>query len=616
MEIVLQASVVNRHARRSLAVIAWLLIAAACLWGGVGCGRSPVSSPSPAVSAAPEVFLPPDATSSVTGDGPWFVDETELVGLRFQHDSGVTGELLLPEIMGSGAALFDFDRDGDLDVFLVQGGPLDDPVAGSESETRRERPNHRLFRNDLNAKAGHGLKFTDVTEASGIRSVGYGMGVAAGDFNNDGRLDLYVTNLGSNQLLQNLGDGRFRDVTREAGVDDPRWSTSATFFDYDRDGWLDLFFTNYVDFTRAKSPKCFAPSSARDYCGPDAYTAVSSSLFHNLGNGRFENVSESAGFRTAFGAGLGVLATDLNGDGWCDLYVANDGDPNQLWINQAGRGTFSDEGLLAGVALNIQGQAEAGMGVDAADVDGDGDEDLFVTNLSGESDTLYINLGGGLFEDQTIAFGLRAPSLPFTSFGTRFIDFDHDGDLDLFAMNGAVRLQDNRLAAGAPHPLGQTNQLFRNDGKAGFHDVSSTAGPAFALSEVTRGAAIGDVDNDGDLDLLITNNAGPARLLLGTAAGRTHWLGLRLVDARLGNDVLQARVKITGGDGAPMWRRVHSDGSYLSAGDPRIVAGLGRDTKPRDVTVSWPDGLVESWSGLEVDRYHELRQTAGTRASP
>lgn len=572
----------------------WSIFALTLLWMS-GCSQSTV----------PSVSTPP--VPSKLEQGPLWVDVTQHIGLDFRHDSGATGELLLPEIMGSGAALVDVDRDGDLDIFLVQGGPL---VASNQQVTR---PSHRLFRNDLDLKSGK-LRFTDITESSGIQSVGYGMGVATGDFDNDGFVDLYVTSLGSNQLLRNLGNGRFADVTQQAGVDDPSWSSSATFFDYDRDGHLDLFVTNYVAFDISRSPKCYAPNSARDYCGPDAYAAVHDSLFHNLGNGRFENVTESAGLLEESGAGLGVIAADFNNDGWCDIYVANDGDPNQLWINQQGTGRFVDDALLAGAALNIRGQAEAGMGVDAADLDDDGDEDIFVTNLTGESNTLYVNLGDGLFEDRTSSLGLLAPSLPFTSFGTRFLDYDHDGDLDLFAMNGAVRLQDTLVAAGDANPLRQTNQWFRNDGREGFHDVSASE-PALAVSDVSRGACIGDVDNDGDLDLLMTTNNGPARLLLSQAAARTHWLGLQFVDTKTGQDVFQTRVKITGGSQEAVWRRVHTDGSYQSAGDPRIVVGLAQDTSPRTVTAHWPDGLVEVWSDLSPDKYHVLQRGTGRRES-
>lgn len=571
--------------RRSAIVILGLMSA--------GCN----SADSPAVSTA-------QAPSATSGAGPVWIDVTEQVGLDFRHDSGATGELLLPEIMGSGAAFLDIDRDGDLDVFLVQGGTLD------ASDASVVRPPHRLYRNDLDAKSGR-LQFTDITESSGITSVGYGMGVATGDFDNDGLTDIFVTSLGANQLYRNLGGGRFEDVTRSAGVGDNVWSSSATFFDYDRDGKLDLFVTNYVAFQRQNSPKCFAPSSARDYCGPDAYPALHDTLFHNLGNGRFENVSESAGLLDSKGAGLGVIAADFNNDGWYDVYVANDGDPNQLWINQGGSGRFVDDALLAGVALNLQGQAEAGMGVDAADIDGDGDEDLFVTNLAGESNTFYLNLGDGLFEDRTSSMGLRVPSLPFTSFGTRFLDFDHDGDLDLFAMNGAVRLQDSLVAAGDPNPLRQTSQLFRNNGQQVFEDVSRASGVAFEQSVVARGACIGDVDNDGDFDLLYTINNGPARLLLNQSAGRSNWLGLQLIDPASEQSVLQTRVEIVGGTGGPMWRRVHTDGSYQSAADPRIVVGLAQDSTSRNVTAHWPDGRVESWSGLEPNRYHVLRRGSG-----
>src|SRR5690349_265654 len=319
-----------------------------------------------------------------------FKDVAEQAGLKFQHYNGMTGKFYLPEIMGSGAALFDFDNDGDLDVFLVQGNVLE-PNTQPQSTLfpwRGPEPRGRLFRNDL-GKAG--VSFTDVTQQSGILATGYGMGVAVGDINNDGLPDLYLTNLGSNQMYLNRGGGKFVDVTKTSGTDDSRWSTSASFFDYDRDGWLDLMVVNYAEFSVGNNPACFAATTAKDYCTPRVFRAPGNRLFHNKGNGIFEDVTAGAGLNKEFGHGLGVVTADFNNDGWIDIYVANDGDPNQLWTNQK-NGTFVNEALLAGCAVNRNGQAEAGMGVDAGDFDGNGSDDIFITHLMDETNTLYVNL--------------------------------------------------------------------------------------------------------------------------------------------------------------------------------------------------------------------------------
>ncbi|HSR53645.1 MAG TPA: CRTAC1 family protein [Acidobacteriota bacterium] len=529
-----------------------------------------------------------------------FIDGSRPSGIDFLHRNSGYAQKILPDIMGGGAALLDVDQDGDLDVYLTQARLL--------GETQEGPPlSDQLYLNVT--PPGGKLRFHNATAKAGISATGFGMGVACGDVDNDGYPDLYVTNWGSNQLWMNKGDGTFREATSAAGVDDPRFSTSASFFDYDRDGDLDLFVANYVDMSLENKVDCFADNSAPDYCGPDAYDPVSDRLFRNKGDGTFEDVTSTAGISQAFGAGLGVVTADLNGDGWIDIYVANDGDPNQLWINQKD-GTFLDEALLAGVALNATGKAEAGMGVDVSDFDGDGDLDIFVTHLMEESNTLYINRGQGFFEDDTIASGLHLPSLSFTAFGTAFLDYDNDGHPDLLSLNGAVRIDQKLKAQGDSFPLGQPNQLFRNLGDGRFSEVSRQAGAAFQLAEVSRGAALGDVDNDGDVDLLVGNVNGPARLLLNQVGSDRAWIGLRLLGAGE-RDQLGAQVTLRPAEGAPLVRQSRTDGSYCSCRDARVLAGLGTRKGPVSVEVLWPDGRVESFGGLQINRYHTLRQGSG-----
>jgi hypothetical protein len=545
-------------------------------------------------------------------DTPIFKEVAEKVGLTFQHYNGMTGKFYLPEITGSGGAFFDFDNDGDLDVFLVQGNTLEPNTKPSHTLfpwRGAEPPRGTLFRNDLLTKDGsrRPLSFTDVTQQSGIVAAGYGMGAAVGDINNDGLPDLYLSNLGSNQMYLNKGEGKFADVTKESGTDDLRWSTSASFFDYDRDGWLDLMIVNYADFTTANSPNCYAATTARDYCTPRVFRAPGNRLFRNKGNGVFEDVTVAAKVDKEFGHGLGVITADFNDDGWMDIYVANDGDPNQLWINQK-NGTFINEALLAGAAINRNGQAEAGMGVDAGDFDGNGTDDIFITHLMDETNTLYVNMGQALFEDRTREAGLGMPGRRFTGFGTFFFDYDNDGWLDLFVANGAVQLLPDLLRKKDPFPLGQPNQLFRNTGKGSFVEVIEPAGPELQLLEVSRGAAFGDVDNDGDTDVLITNNNGPARMFLNEVGNRNHWLGLRLV-GKTGGDVLGARVDVVVTKDSVLRRRTRTDGSYLSGNDPRVLVGLGSATRIQSVRVRWPDGTVEEWKDLPVDKYTTLKHT-------
>ncbi len=552
--------------------------------------------------------------SQAARSGDMFTDQAAATGLDFFYFNGMSGEFFFNENVGAGVALFDYDNDGDLDVYFTQGrmqgegkgleNALFPPPAGVALTDR-------LFRNDLvvTDDGGRVLHFTDVTEQSGIQGDGYGMGVAAGDYDNDGWVDLYVTNFRANQLWRNNGDGSFSDTTERAGAEEHRWSVSAVFLDYDRDGWLDLFVGNYTDFSLQNKRICYAPNSARDYCSPKLYGALPDRLLRNQGDGSFEDVSEQAGITRAFGPALGVIGTDLNNDGWLDLYVGNDAAANQLWLNQRD-GTFRDEALLSGTAVNMEGAVEASMGVDAADFDGDGDEDLFMTHLLGETNTLYVNDGHGWFEDRSLVSGLAVPSKAYTSFGTAWFDYDNDGWLDLFAANGEVRVVPILAKAGDNYPLHQPNQLFRNRGDGTFEDISAQAGAVFTLSEVSRGAAFGDLDNDGDTDIVVANNSGAARLLRNEVGNARHWLGLRLV-AKQGRDALGARVEIQIGEDRRLWRRVRTGGSYAAANDPRILVGLGQATRVDRVRVYWADGDVEDWPEVPLGRYTPLRQGQG-----
>ena len=552
--------------------------------------------------ATGEVRLPPAAAQSRAA-GPLFVESAAATGLVFLHENGASGQYAMPELIGAGAAVFDYDGDGDLDVFLVQSGELS---AGGGGKTGAIS---RLFRNDL-AAATTGrpvLRFTDVTERAGLAWRAYGMGAATADYDNDGDIDLFLTSFGPEALFRNNGNGTFSDVTAAAGVSDPLWSTSAAFLDYDRDGDLDLFVANYLDFALTDNKVCHDALGARDYCGPRAFRPVPDRLYRNDGHGRFQDVTEATGISRADGAGLGVSAGDYNRDGWLDLYVANDATPNQLWINQR-NGTFRDEGVLSGSALNAAGNPEGSMGIASGDPDADGDEDLFVTNIIGETFVLYENDGRATFDDARGRWGVAQPTAAFTGFGTDWIDYDNDGWLDLFITNGAVNIIESQR--GQPVPFRMKNLLFRNPGTRRLVDVSAGAGPAFAADQTGRGAAFGDLDNDGDVDIVATNNGGPVRLLINEAAAGAHWLQLRLLQP--GNrHGLGAWVGVERTGRPTLWRRVKTDGSYASASDSRLQFGLGGAPAIDAVVVHWTDGRRERWTGIQADRLVTLRRETG-----
>ena len=543
----------------------------------------------------------------------WFTDRARDTGLDFVHFNGMSGTFYQTEIMAPGVAMFDYDNDGDLDVFLVQGRMLGTGKPLFPLPTGAQALDDRLYRNDL--KVGpdgtRTLSFTDVTPGSGIRTRGYGMGVAAGDIDNDGWIDLYVTGFGRNQMFRNNGNGTFADVSTTSGTDDPSsWGVSAAFLDFDRDGWLDLFVGNYLTYSIETHIACFSVSGPLDYCRPNTYRAQPSRLYRNQGGGRFADVTIAAGVARQFGPALGVSTADFNGDGWIDIFVANDEQENQLWTNQRD-GTFTNTALLSGAALGPSGERKANMGVDAGDFDNDGDEDLIVTELVAQGTTLYVNDGSGTFAELSTRAGIRRPSLPYTGFGTAWFDFDNDGWLDVLAVNGKVNQDAEDFGRkDDPFPLRQRKQLFRNNAGT-FEDVTDQAGQAFRLVEVGRGAAFGDIDNDGDSDVIVANGAGAVRLLINNIGSRSHWLGLRLVGTGGRRDMLGARVSITRSGGPVLWRRARADGSYASANDPRVLVGLGQSTDMPRVRVTWPDGRVEEWTSVPIDRYATLTEGTG-----
>ena len=527
-----------------------------------------------------------------------FVDVTAEAGIYFKHDNGAEGRRYLPETYGSGAAFLDYDGDGFLDIYLVNGGRL--PGLSSAP----------LARNALYRNRGDGT-FVDVTEQTGTGDTGYGMGVAVGDYDNDGDVDLYVTNYGPNRLYRNQGMEQspvFCDVTALAAVGDSGWGSSTSFADVDNDGCLDLYVGNYLDYPMTDPLECrFANTDERIYCAPDKFSSQKDRLYHNGGSESgwvFEDWTDTAGLDYAAGKELGVLFTDYDLDGDQDLYLANDMTANMLFRNDGG--CFSKKGLISGTGLNIDGKAQAGMGVDVADVDLDGKLDLFVCNFQWESNTLYLNTGGGFFMDTSVEAGLTKVSMAYLGFGTGFLDCDNDGDSDLFVANGHVYDNAEKILPGENYA--QRNQLLVNQGDGRFVE-SLNAGPGLELVEVSRGAALGDYDNDGDVDILVTNSNSRATLLRNDGGNDNHWLGIGLSGVSSNRNGIGARVTVVAGERTQI-REVRSGGSYMSAHDLRLLIGTGVHLRVERVEVRWPSGVVQELKNVQADRYLVIEEKA------
>jgi enediyne biosynthesis protein E4 len=582
-----------------------LICCVALLAASAGCKQKP-SEPrpvSPATETPSAQSAPPSSsiahgspTPARPSDPIQFTDVTAQAGITFRHNSGAYGKKLLPETMGSGACFIDYDNDGWQDILIVNS--MDWP------DHRSHKSYPALYHNN------HDGTFTDVTRQAGLAIEIYGMGCAVGDFDNDGFDDIYITAVGNNRLFRNLGNGKFADVTAKAGVSNPGFSTSAIWFDYDNDGKLDLFVSHYVDWSIATDQYCSLDNKNKSYCTPQLYKGQSATLFHNKGNGVFENVTKRAGLYDPASKSLGIAMLDYDADGWMDLFVANDTQPNKLYHNNHD-GTFTDQAVIAGVAYGESGTMRAGMGVDAGDFDHSGRPGLLIGNFTNEGLALYRNDGSGLFTDESLSSGINEASLRSLTFGGLFFDYDLDGWLDIFAANGHVAddisvLQPTLHYEEAPF-------LFRNKGNGKFEDVTSRVGTALRRPEVGRGAAYGDFDLDGDLDLLLTTNNGPVRLLRNDNANQNDMLRVKTVGTRSNRDGIGAKITLTTNKGVRQFAMVHSGSSYLSQSELPVTFGLGKpeDGKTVSLEIVWPSGVRDSIPSLKPDQFITVEEGKG-----
>ena len=518
-------------------------------------------------------------------------------GITWTHSNGRSAGYYLPETTGAGCAFLDYDNDGWMDIYVVNSGACD--FLAPKTPLR-----NALYRNN------HDGTFTDVTEKAGVAGAGYGMGAAVGDYDNDGFPDLFVTGYNRCILYRNNGNGTFTDVTEKAGIVTPGWGSSAVWFDYDNDGRLDLFICRFVEFSKQANKFCGNERTGeRYYCIPSVYPATRSWLFHNNGDGTFTDVSEKAGIASSLGKAWGVVATDVNNDGWMDLFVANDTVPNFLFVNHEGK--FKEQGLEAGIAYSADGRTRSGMGVDSADLDQDGWQDLSLTNVDQEMYSIYHNEHDGSFEDLSPSMGLANASRSMSGWGLRFFDYDNDGNLDLFIANGHP--DDQIEAHSASVTYREPLLLFHHDGKK-LVNVSASAGPIFQVPLSARGLALGDIDNDGAVDVLIAINNGVPLLLRNQAAQGNHWLGLKLVGKKCNRDAVGAFVTWKAGT-LQRSRLKTGGGSYLSSHDPRMVLGLGANAKIDQLEIRWPQpsGRVETFTNLPIDRYMTIVEGESVR---
>lgn len=526
-----------------------------------------------------------------------FFDKIKGSGIDFVHVNGMVGNYYLPEIIGGGAAFFDYDNDGDMDVYIVQSGNF--PNATKSNSIHGDK----LYRNDTTK--GDQPLFVDVTKQAGIVSNGYGMGVAAADLNNDGHTDIFVANLEANQILMNNGDGTFTTSHKAIPKTDKNWSVSASIVDYNKDGYLDIFVVNYLIYPMTGFIKnCKAFDGSLDYCSPQAYQYQSDYLYKNNKDGTFSNISPKAGLNNKKASGLGVVSADFNNDLKADFYVANDGVENHLWINK-GNDEFVELGLESGVAVNMNGEPEASMGVDAADYDNDGDIDLFMTHVNRQTNTLYVNNGKGWFSDLTVAKKLGSSSFTATGFGTIWFDFNNDGLLDLFSANGAVVKIKKDIISKDPFPYKQSNQLWKNIGNGKYEETSQNQDPSFLRRDVSRGAAFSDIDSDGDLDILVLNNNSVPHLLINVTDSTNDWVGLKLID-KAKNRVDTGAIVSLSLSGKTIQRRVKTDGGFESSHDNRLIIGLGKYKQNIDIEVQWTDGENTSFKNLKTNKHHTL----------